>query len=134
MAIPVMVDLGRFAMPQTQFRDVVKLAESGNSLDQGVAYYMAEASRETLAAPFEDYQRIKVGMSVATQRTLAGIPTTTLSDYTLCRERFEKAEKIFQADVQEVLRMHKQRTPTEMRLALSWRYPQYPHPVLRMVA
>lgn len=134
LEIHAMPDLGRFAMPKDSFREAVKLAESGNESDRSVAHYMADASRDTLMAPFKDWHRAKLGMSVETQRFLAGIGTNSLLEYMLGRDRFEKAEQIFLDDVKEVLLMHKQRTAAEMRLTLAWRYPQYPPPVLRMVA
>ena len=124
-----MPDLGRFAVPAELEREVLDLAESANQSDRGVAHYIADASRDTLMAPFKDWQSAKVGMSVETQRLLAGIGTNSLSKYTLARTRFEQAEKIFLTDAQEVLRLHRQKTAAEMYLCLAWWITKDPPPL-----
>ncbi|MCI0823660.1 MAG: hypothetical protein J4N90_02845 [Chloroflexi bacterium] len=113
---------------------VLDRAESANQSERGVAHYIADASRETLMAPFKDFQSAKVGMSVETQCLLAGIETNSLGQYTLARTRIEQAEKLFQTDIQEVLRLHRRKTAAEMRLVLAWRNTKDPPQVLRMVA
>ena len=134
LGLAVMPDLGQFAMPREMHRKVLDLAESGNQSERGVAHYIADASRDTLREPFKGWQNAKLGMGIETQRVLASIGTDALCKYTLARTRFEQAEKQFLDDVQEVLRLRREKTAAETDRCLAWRITKDPPPVLRMVA
>ncbi len=132
--IHLMPEFDRFAVPEKIFREVMGLAESSSSTDQQVAGYIAEASRDTLAAPYKEWQQAKLEMPMQTQRILANMRIESLVRYILARTWFEQAEQLFLEDVNEVLRMRLQKTPAKMSQDLEWRFTKDPPAVPRIAA
>lgn len=130
LEIPLMPDLGRFAMPTETGEQVMKLAESNEDLDRSVASYIADSAREVLTEPFKQFKSAKLGLSVNDKRALASVPVPQLFRYVMAQLRFDKAELKFPADVNEVLAQHRDLPPERMQLELDWRsVPDAPPPV-----